>query len=236
LGFGPSIYHDFSRAQGGPDVGAEQTTFGAGLIVGGFWGEPKPKLPQLSEPATDSEPKPRFGDKYRVVLTGESNISWRSTSFTGVDSSLQSVTLGPGMDWFVADHFSLGAAFTYSNYQAIAFDPGGRRVRSDVSSLGGSLRVGFDVHFVEWLSLYLRLSFGAGKVESHLTNGLDTNAHTADVAWIGLSLPILVHATDHFFVGAGPAVSHDLARSDVATGYQNRDTTLGMGTLVGGWL
>jgi hypothetical protein len=235
IGFGPSLYHDFSRTESRSGIGAERTVLRAGLLVGGFWGDPSPPPPRTSEPETEKW-KPRFGDRNQVVLTEESTIAVGMTWYSDIDSSATGLTLAPGIDWFLGERFSVGGAVGYSRGQSLGFDPSGRRVTYDSSSLGGSLRFGFVVPLSERLSLYPRISFGFGNSKQEIVSGLDTNSTDAKFAFGSASLPFLVHVTDHFFIGFGPTASHDFSRSYGPSNRQNRATTIGATTVIGGWL
>jgi hypothetical protein len=49
-----------------------------------------------------------------------------------------------------------------------------------------------------------------------------------------MSAPLLVHIAQHYFIGLGPYLSYDL--SDSGGAVENLGTTLGVSSLVGGWL
>jgi hypothetical protein len=144
--------------------------------------------------------------------------------------------LSPGVDWFVTDHVSFGAALTYSKFDNVGFESSGNRVNNSVHALGAVVRLGFDIRVLSWLSLYPRLMLGAGNRHQALWDGSARNEVSGNIAWAGVSFPALVHAADHFFIGFGPSLSHDLQRTYQGSSYQNRGTTVGASALVGGWL
>ena len=47
---------------------------------------------------------------------------------------------------------------------------------------------------------------------------------------------VLFHAAEHFFIGLGPSVSHDLSKSYSLGSRQIRATQIGLSSMVGGWL
>ena len=51
--------------------------------------------------------------------------------------------------------------------------------------------------------------------------------------WVSVHVPLLIHPTDHFFLGIGPEVFEDISR-DVET-LNNRRRFRGITSIVGGW-
>jgi hypothetical protein len=197
---------------------------------------PESRLPQLSDAEPEAGKKPHFGDANCVVLSGETNLSIRSVSYSDVPSSVSSWALGPGVDWFVTDRFSLGLGFSFSHSQVVGLE-GPRLVEQKNSGFGAQFRIGFDVSITDWLSWYPRISLAADTGSFSVTDGTNTNAaSTIEGTTVGASLPLLVQVADHFFVGFGPSATHDLSRAYGRRGQQNRNTTIGANTLVGGWL
>jgi len=243
VGAGPWLYHDFSRAQGRPDVGAERTSAGATMIFGGFWGGPEVAE---SEPImTRAEPSPpsaaRFGQAGSLVLTEETAVSIGWVWYSGVDSSANSLTLSPGADLFVGDHVSLGLAFSYSYDQTRGLAAPDQTVLATTRTLGAIFRAGGDLPLNDWLSLYPRVSLGVGKrttdeMQTGATLPVSVNTESVDFTWVGISAPLLVHVAPHFFIGLGPRVSHDVTASYDRITYENRNTTLSLGSLIGGWI
>lgn len=127
LGFGPHVYRDFSSTEGGPDIGAVDTRFGISLLAGGYFGGAGHR--EQGKGATEDEPKRRLGDKSTVALIGETtSLQW--IRYSGLDRTLSSIAVAPGVDWFAADHLSLGAALTFSRLDTIGFESSGIRSRT----------------------------------------------------------------------------------------------------------
>jgi len=148
--------------------------------------------------------------------------------------------VSPGVDYFLADHFSIGLAGTFTSSSSTGVDPStGLEVDSSTQSGGPSLRLGLDLPLGEWLSVWARASLGVGLNAYDEKSGSSENKYNENVAWVGLYVPLLVHPAPHFFVGLGPSVSRDLDRS---VGYstfarvENRSMTVGAGLVMGGWL
>jgi hypothetical protein len=236
LGFGPSIFRDFGRDQGGPDVGAERTRVGAGLELGGDWGGTAPPEPP-AEPAPRG-PTRRFGERGELVVTGDVASSAFWTTYDGTGSSNLSIAFAPGLDYFVADHVALGVAVqaTYSN--VIGLD-GASVVHTTTTSVSITPRVAVDVPLGRWLSLYPRAGVYVGYEVQNEEEAGSANDSTQAFAGLDLFVPLLVHPAPHLFVGFGPTVRHDLAHSYVhpdGAGEQVLATTVGLGFIVGGWL
>jgi hypothetical protein len=235
LGFGPSIFRDFGRAQGGPDVGAERTRIGAGLELGGDWGgtptpEPVP-APGLRGPTRS------FGEAGEFVLTGEIGASAFWTTYDGTGASYSSVAFSPGVDYFVVDRLSVGVEFqaAYSNQRG--FD-GTTLVTYADTNLNVAPRVGVDIPIGRWFSVYPRVRIYFGYEVQNEQDGISANDNTQNYIGLGAYVPLLMHVAPHLFIGFGPTVTHDLAHSVQypQASLQNDETTFGAGLTVGGWL
>ena len=106
LGFGPFIFRDFGRDQGGPDVGAERTRLGAALELGGYLGGTPP--PTVATEEVPHPPARRFGQAGEVVIWGDVTTSAFWTAYDGTSSSNTSISFSPGVDYFVVDHVAIG--------------------------------------------------------------------------------------------------------------------------------
>lgn len=237
LGLGPRIEHDFAIMRGGPYDGSRRTLISTDFVVGGWWGgasrnrEDAPVSP-VGETRLRS---PTFGDEGHVVLTSATGASLSYTSYTRSAASSLDATFAPGFDYFVANHFSLGVDITVDRSSGSTFDSSG--VRSDNSStlVGVAPRLGVEIPAGEWMSLYAQAEVGYGSGSFHSTTARASNDHLYSRTWVALSAPVLVHAASHFFVGAGPYVTHDLSETD-QNNYENDATLLGAKLVLGGWI
>jgi hypothetical protein len=238
LGAGPTIYRDFARVQGGPDVGGESTTFGGHVVVGGYWGGDARGVAQTSPAQGNAAPKKarRFGEKGQFVLSSEFDVSGASTTYAGTDASSSWVSINPGFDWFADDHVSVGISAGYDHSESVGFQADGTRV--DYSSSGGSIapRFGVDVPLASALSWYPRVSLAFGGGSTSETTGTSSNSFSHAWTTLGISAPLLVHPAQHAFVGFGPYAQHDLSHTFGSAAAENRGTTIGASALVGGWL
>jgi hypothetical protein len=94
--FGPSVFHEFSDAQGGPDVGGQRTSLGAFLDVGGWFGGPR----HDATSDADSEEPPvipvhRFGSARDLVISNAFAVQGTWTSYAGSGSTNTSIVLTP---------------------------------------------------------------------------------------------------------------------------------------------
>src|SRR5262249_25968419 len=89
------------------------------------------------------------------------------------------------------------------------------------------------------LGIYLQASASETHMFAHHSYSEATtraeNALSYGGTRVFASLHALVHATSHFFVGLGPARGHDLSNEDQYD-RSNRQTSVSVSALVGGWL
>jgi hypothetical protein len=91
-------------------------------------------------------------------------------------------------------------------------------------------------------SIYPQFALGIGHSAGNETSGTSENDSVADIVSVSLYVPLLVHPTPHFFVGFGPSVYGEISHAvtfpadPLGPSVQNRETTLGAGLIVGGWL
>jgi hypothetical protein len=240
--FGPSVFHEFSDAQGGPDVGGQRTSLGAFLDVGGWFGGPRH---DATSDAGGEEPPVipvhRFGSARDLVISNAFAVQGFWISYAGSGSTNTSIALTPGIDYFVANQFSVGISLNASYSGGTGVDSTtGNQVTFSHHSYGVAPRIGVDIPMGSFVSLWpmASLGFGAGDYSEH--EGTSGGSYSTSFMWVSLYAPLLVHPASHFFVGLGPSVSHDLQNTisypnSTATA-QNRSTTVGAGLIVGGVL
>lgn len=243
VGLGPTLYHDFSHAEGGwgGGDGAKRTSIGGEFVLGGYF------EPSAAEPADTDEvapasgqPKkkpPRFGDAGTLVLTEESAVSWQSVSYQGLDSSRNSFEIAGGFDWFFFRDQSLGFAAAYSDIHRQAFPPA--PVASSGQSFGALVRYGFVLPFYSWFSVYPRMTFSYSVAKTVVSADIVSAATTIQthehIVAAAITVPAMFHLATHFFVGLGPSVSEDIVHTQ-EHGPQTRRVAYGASTLLGGWL
>jgi hypothetical protein len=134
----------------------------------------------------------------------------------------------------VRDDVSVGFYVDYTNRSSTGLQANGTKVTYDTSSGSMFGRIGGHVALSEELSWYLTAGFGVGLRSGDERAGVARNQSSASVLWLGLSAPLLVHVAQHYFIGFGPFLSYDLSAD--YSGGDNRATSLGASTVVGGWL
>jgi hypothetical protein len=243
LGAGPSLFHEFGKAQAAASVGGERTTIQARVVVGGWWGGDDAADASAASadatalaPPTPTARRPRFGDANEWVLSGELGAGVARTTYGGVDSSVTSFNVSPSFDYFAAAHVSLGLGGTVGHTFAESPRADGPKVQEDQTTLALVGRVGLDLPLSPALSLYPRASLAVGRTSYDARSGIDQNKYSVINVTAGLFAPLLVHVAPHAFVGLGPFVSHDLSNKAEDRLSNNLATTVGGRLIVGGWL
>jgi hypothetical protein len=242
VGVGPSLFHEFGKANADPSIGGERTTIAGRMVVGGWWGgdDAADARATSADGAASLPPDrhaPRFGDRDVWVLSGELGAAVTRTVYGGVDSSATSYTINPSFDYFVARHVSLGLGGTLGYSSIVSPRADGPKVKADVMTLGAVGRFGVDIPLSSSLSWYPRASLAVGRTSYDETSGIAANKYAAINVTAGLYAPLLVHFVQHAFVGFGPSVSHDLSNKvEDRSGTNNLATTIGARLIVGGWL
>jgi hypothetical protein len=231
--FGPSIFHDFAAPQGGGGNG-ERTQLGAWLEVGGWFGgqatTDRDDLQQLAA-------APRFGSKHDFAITNAIVFNGFSTSYAGIKSSDKSFTLEPGLDFFVAEHVSVGLTISATYADDTGIDPTtGGEVSFSQHTYSAAPRIGYDFPLGTHVSLWPQLLAGVGKTTGAESENTSSNPNDALYVWLALTAPVLVHLAPHFFVGFGPSFTQDLSRAYTyqTASVQNRQTNVGASTVIGG--
>jgi len=234
VGAGPDIFHDFGSVRGGPDIGGQRTTLGAGVVVGTWWGG---LATAAAADTTATNRARRFGEANQIVLSGEMTAGAAWTTYAGVSSSSTTLTIAPGIDYFVVNHFSVGGAFSVRSGHITGINPSaGYPVSDDVASVGGTLRFGVDLPMSTWLSFYPRGSISAGVVRYDEKSSNGENSYSVNVISVGLYAPMLLHLAPHAFVGFGPSVARDLDSAIPHSRIESRSTSAGASLVVGGWI
>ncbi len=242
IGAGPSVTHLFGSPQGGPDFGTQRTYVGAGIEVGGYLGG-DPEVPAGSaSPSPPLQPRPpphRFGEARELVLSNEETLGGGYTHYANTGGSISALQLALGIDYFVVPYLSIGVRLQASYTHQAVPDLAGTTITSTLTNFGAGPRVGVNVPLGSLFSIYPRvaIAFGPGAVDAS-TPAATIESSNLDVAF-SASVPLLLHPAEHFFLGLGPYVNHDLWRQvTLSTGSNSVSdaTTLGAALIVGGWL
>ena len=238
FGVDVDVFHDFANVQGGTEVGGQETHVGFGFLLGGWFGGRAP--PAEIEPAVATR-LPRFGDAGDAVFSNELTLGGSWTGYAGSAARSYGGSLDLGLDYFIAEHVSIGASASGSLSSSRSTDAStGSTLTTSSNGWGISGRLGIDVPLGRHASLWPRAALGFSKytVVEDETSKL-VNAET--ITNVSLYAPVLVHPATHFFFGLGPSVTRNLSRaiaassSGSAPSVQNPSTSVGAGAIVGGW-
>jgi hypothetical protein len=230
VGLRPYYYRDLARAQRGPDAGSNQSVLGVGVLVGGYIGGPsEPEAEEHDRPA----PGRRFGAKGSFVLS--TFASWaRRVSSSRTNRGRISIVVVPGFDWFYDQNQSVGFAVGISHSEGVGFDPTEREIDFRRQRIGARVRYGVNAPVSDRVSFVPGASLGYGTTSHSIRSDGDERSFDSGGVDVSLDGKLLVHF-DHLFVGFGATFAHDLTRHIDGIDVQNRSTTLGVGTLAGGW-
>jgi hypothetical protein len=232
VGLGPRFEHTFGSLHGGPYDGSQTSLFSVDTVVGVWWGG----AGEAEAPPEEQPPKHAFGERGQEVLTAASFGSVASSTYSRSNASSLSVDLEPGFDYFVMDQVSLGVDSFASYSTSKSFDSSGVETNSSSTSLGLAVRPGVDLPLLRGaLSVWLQGELGFGFVTSKQDSAAGSNDHSRNRTWVRLQAPLLIHATTHMFLGAGPYLFAELSDTDQLH-YENDATKVGATFVLGGWL
>ena len=241
IGFGPEFFHDFGTVSGGPNVGGQRTELSANLTVGGYWGGERSAGGVQATPAAPARGQ-RFGDAGQLVLSNDLELSVASLTYAGTDSTSRTLSIGGSIDYFVIDHVSLGVGANIASSYARGIDPTTSvPVTSSYNDVSFAPRLGLDLPLGSAFSIYPQFELAVGHAVYDETSAGSEDKYAEDTVSVSLFVPFLVHPAPHVFIGFGPTAYHDLSNSvsypePLAPSVQNRETTFGLGTILGGWL
>jgi hypothetical protein len=163
-------------------------------------------------------------------------------TYAGTDSSSRSVGIGGSIDYFVIDHVSMGLGASVATFYSKGVDPTtGSAVTSSNSGVSFAPRLGLNLPLGRSFSIYPQFELAIGHAVYDETSGASEQKNADDTVSVSFFVPLLVHPAPHVFLGFGPSVYHDVSRDvsfpdPLAPKIQNRETTIGLGTMLGGWL
>ncbi|QRK04168.1 hypothetical protein JQX13_28280 [Archangium violaceum] len=146
-----------------------------------------------------------FGAAGQIAISSDASAS---IGYSTAGSDAFFINLNPSVDYFLQQNLSIGAAVLLSR----SFNEG-----PDLTSLGLSVRMGYNHALGEQVSLWPRLSVG---IQHSSIGSASGTAFVADAF-----APVLLHLVPHFFIGAGPRVS--FVAGDGSGVSISIDTTLG---------
>jgi hypothetical protein len=202
--------------------------------------------PRAADPdaSTVAPRDPRFGDAGQWTLNGALSAGFGHLGYDASSGSSTSIGVEPAFDHFVSSNFSVGtnAFFRY----ATSVSASGVDGRSTTVGLTG--RTGHNFWLADRVSFWPKLAVGVWR--NWLNYSAPSPGFTVtidgvvipigqstdlkeDAVFIEIQAPVLLHVTQHFFVGFGPNVYVDVLHSVEST--SNRRRFVGASSTVGGW-
>jgi hypothetical protein len=245
IGAGPYFAHFFGDLTGGYSATLLQTQAGFALEVGGTMGGPEEPGREPTAPSPDPGVEPRrFGARGEIVLDGALGLFGGWSQYTATQGDAPTAThesLAAGLDYFVANHISIGLAGSVQASQQET--PAEQQQHFDDTTWGVEARVGFEVPIGKLLSWYPRLGFVWGGATTRTYDTMDPLGGRLSTAYVGahVTTPFLLHVARHFFLGLGPGYHAEFNYATSASGVgvpvsQPGQSDLEAFFLVGGWL
>jgi hypothetical protein len=231
--------HDFAVTRGGAYDGSQSTSLSGEFVVGGWWGGANDGAARREAGSVDVVVPAKatahaFGKNGAVVLTTATNAWAGYRSYSQAKGSRTEVTVAPSFDYFFMDGISVGLHAALVSSSSSGLDYSGEKTHASSKTVGVAPTLGVNLSLTNFASIWLRGDIGFGNENWSVSSPNGTNEHSSIRAWIAFSAPLLIHPSSHFFVGAGPFVSHELANQDQYE-FQNRATQFGLSLVLGGW-
>ena len=194
------------------------------LFLGALFLVSSPALAHADEPAAPAH----FGDSGEVALHLND----------GVTASTGDLISGPQiqLDYFVADHVSLGLMAGANWYSNSAL---GNGAESFVFRVGP--RVGYDIplsaHVSFWPQVGVDYRSNHETSTSSVSAGGSSTSTTASSFAFAAVAPLVIHPTPGLFIGAGPAFYTELSNSTSSGGTSvdnGKVTSVGLMATIGG--
>jgi hypothetical protein len=177
---------------------------------------------EADEPMPAASDAPRFGSKHTLAISGDFLLAaqrYSSTYFSGETN----VTVRPALDYFLLDHLSVGGlvAFGYM---------GGSQLGASQLSVAIGPRVGYEIALGDRFSVWPNV----GTSYSRLWYRYDGQTAAPGYWTLNASAgtDVIGQIAPHFFMGLGPYVMSEVARS----GGDASGTGYGVTSTLGGWL
>jgi hypothetical protein len=166
----------------------------------------------------------------RPALEGQTTSSPGGGSSSGIG-----FVIAPAADYFVLPGLSAGGQFVYEHLSTSVPAPGGGSTSASGDGWGFAPRVGYNINFGNWISLWPRAFVEYSNLSvSGAGNSTGTQRWT-----LGVFAPVLFHPLRHFYLGLGPHVATDLSSTISAGGHSGdgpKATEYGLLLTIGGWL
>lgn len=187
--------------------------------------------------STDNLPasKGAFGKSGQIAISSDFSLGFQSISIKppeGDSGSATRINFAPALDYFVADSISIGGQIEFTSTKV--------KDGPETTEIAVGPRVGYNLGLTDKISLWPKVGFQYAMVTDKSTNATGGTAENKGTKMtLGVMAPVLFHPAEHFFIGLGPVFSMDLSSKvkpdggDEADG--NKNTVIGLDSVVGGW-
>ncbi len=192
------------------------------------------------EPPAPPPPEPPFGKRGQLAITADAEASL-AVSLPPYDAH---VLVAPGVDLFVAPHFSVGAMLVYEHRQSLGPDltpsyPGQAPANNaaitgiegtfaqyvDTESLGGGVRLGYDFALSDLWSFWPTVS------AAYENTWVDDRPEHYGTLSVDGFFPLVFHPAGRFVAGVGPDVEFLHERNNTSA----VGSEFGLRLRIGGW-
>jgi hypothetical protein len=163
---------------------------------------------------------PRFGQAREVVLGGDFWVYLNHYEYVSDAKPTTYVIVRPAVDYFVADHLSLGGGLGFARSWQEGESSNSFEVRP---------RIGYELPVGDAFSVWPRAGIQYELSWFNDSYGSSSNRTLEAFAQV----PVLAHVTPHFFVGIGPTFNAVLSYSRADW---PKATSVGVESTIGGWL
>jgi len=129
-----------------------------------------------------------FGQAGQLVISQDFDLE---LSYSTAGSDAFTILLAPGADYFISDNISIGAGLNFGQI----FTSG-----EDATSIGINVRAGYNLMYSDALSFWPKVQ--AGFIYNKTPSFQFGNDGT--FFQLGVFAPVMLHPTNHFFIGLGP--------------------------------
>jgi hypothetical protein len=206
--------------------------------------EAPPATPPPAASGGGADTAGMFGQAGQIVLMTELdgstlNIAHSDISFLHVgqssvggmaSSSANMFSLTPMGHYFIMPNVSISAGVVIVHGDI----PTGGLGSASATALGLLVGAGYNLHLTPMLSAWAQLQIGY----VHESFSFMNTDFTGSMVPLQISVPILFHPAEHFFLGLGPILRTQLSNSVSAMGVsmdQSKETDIGLTAVIGGY-
>ncbi|HEY6877520.1 MAG TPA: autotransporter domain-containing protein [Polyangiales bacterium] len=155
-----------------------------------------------------------FGVPRQWAFSTDAELAFRRTTLSGQNGAVTSLSIAPGVDYFVIQNLSIGGGI------GLFYTKAGSQ-NATTFSIGP--RVGYNFELSRLLSIWPKLGL------SYSYTNQDSARDNSNGVALNLYAPVMFHPARHFMAGFGPFLDADLSGG-------TRATSWGVKLTMGGWL